>query len=71
MPPHQVGEVVILAHDHSWRLSGSLEDVDVRGAMQVHVANRGAFDPECRSHPRGEGRRELVVEPDRHAATMG
>lgn len=67
----QVHEVGILGHHHDSRAASGSEDLEVRRALQPQMSDRLASDGERRSHPGGKGGRELVIEPDCHAATIG
>jgi hypothetical protein len=51
--------------------SVGLEDIKVRRSVQAQITNRDAFNRQVGSHPRGQRRWELIVEPERHAATIG
>lgn len=67
----QIDKVDILRHDHDASVASRPEDFWVRGAVELQVTDGNALNRICGPHPRGEGRRELIVEPEGHAATMG
>jgi len=64
-------EVGILGHDGHVCVSGRRKDRRVCCSLQVQVAHGHAVDSQRHPHPRREGGRQLIVEPDGHAATMG
>ena len=65
------GEVGVFRHHDRARLPGSHEDLWVGRALQVQITDGHAVEAAGNAHPCGQGRRQLIVEPDRHAATMG
>ena len=67
----QVDEVSVLGHDDNPGVSGRMEDLKVGGPLQFQVTDRDAIDRERGAHPRDQRRRQLIVEPERHAATIG
>ena len=64
-------EIGVLGHDDDICTAGGCEDLRVRRSLKVQIANRQAFDREHGTHPCRERRRQLIIEPERHAATMG
>ena len=68
---HQPHEVGILRHDDHLGVAGGHEKLKVRRALQVELTDGNAVNRQRRSHPPRERRWELIVEPERHAATMG
>lgn len=68
---HEVDEVAVLSHDDDVCIAGGCEDLCVRRTLKIQVTNRQAFDGERRTHPCCERRWQLIIEPERHAATMG
>jgi hypothetical protein len=67
----QIDKVRVLRHHNDVGRARSGEDLRVGGALKAQVTNGQAFDSEGGAHPRGERRRKLIVNPERHAATMG
>jgi hypothetical protein len=67
----QIDEVPVLGHDHDLCSTCGLEDLHVRGSLQVPITNGHTFQREAGTHPWSERWRELIVEPDSHAATIG
>jgi hypothetical protein len=67
----QRAEVGILGYDDYAGRTSSEENFAVSRITQAQISHGCAFDAERRSQPRREGRRELSIEPEFHAATIG
>jgi len=67
----ELDEVGVLGHDDDVGVAGGREDLRVRRALEIQITNRQAFNGSRGTHPLGERRWKLIVEPERHAATMG
>ena len=57
--------------DYDLGVAGSSDDFRVRSAMQVQLSDENAAHQQSGSHPDRESGRKLIIEPERHAATMG
>ena len=71
VPVQQLDEIVVLGHHDDLGIPGRHEDLEVRRSLQAEITDWCAIDRQGRSHPWGERRWELIVEPERHAATIG
>ena len=67
----QLQEVRILRHNYRRDGSCSQEDGLVRRLEQAVFTNGVALEAKRLAHPDGQCWRELGIEPDGHAATMG
>ena len=67
----QFNEVGVLQHDDGASPTGGHEDVDVRRALKMQIADGHTLDRKRPGHPLGQPWWELVIEPDCHAATIG
>ena len=67
----QVGKVGVLRHDSHVCSTRGGEDFMVRRALEVQITNWQALKRKRGTHPLGERRWKLIVEPKRHAATIG
>lgn len=61
----------VLGHDDDMCGASGHEDGTIRRALEPEITNGLAVDGECRTHPRRQCRRKLIVEPEPHAATTG
>lgn len=64
-------EVSVFADEHSARGSCRHEDLVVGGVPQLKITNRSALNEKGGGEPGSQRRRELSVEPEVHAATIG
>lgn len=64
-------EVGVLSHDDDVCQAGGCEDLGVGRALQIQIANSQTIYCERVANPSSERRRELIIEPECHAATMG
>ena len=64
-------EVGILGEDDGIRFSGCLEDLKVLGLPHTQLPNSSCGEAERVGDPYRQGRRELGIDPDRHAASTG
>jgi hypothetical protein len=71
MAQDQVHEIAILRHHDRAVLSGREEDPGVLGVSQTEIANSGSVNPLRRGQPLRDGRRQLGIDPDLHAARIG
>ena len=67
----QLNEVGVFREHDRARLAGSHEDLRVGRALSVQVTDGHAFEAPVWRASCGQRRRKLVIEPDRHKATMG
>jgi hypothetical protein len=67
----ELDEVGVLSHDDDVGMTCGRENLMVRRTLEIQITNRQAFDGGRGTHPPGERRGKLIVEPERHAATMG
>lgn len=64
-------EVRVLADEHSTGFARGHENLAVGRIPQMKIANSSALNGKTRSDPGGQRGRELRVQPELHAATIG
>ena len=71
MTLEQPDEITVLGQHNGIRRSRRVEDVLIRGVTKLEVSDCDRVDAESTTQPIRQERRELRVEPDSHAATIG
>ena len=67
----QLDKVGVFGQDNDVCTASRGKDLRVCRTLKIQITNRQTIDREGRTHPPGERRWELIVYPERHAATMG
>jgi hypothetical protein len=67
----QLDKVGVFGHDDDVCTASRGKDLGIRRTLKVQITNRQTIDGESRTHPTGERWWELIVDPERHAATKG
>jgi hypothetical protein len=67
----QLDKVGVFGQDDRVCTARRGKDLGVRRTLKVQITNRQTIDEESRTHPTGERWWKLIVDPERHAATMG
>ena len=71
MVREQLREVGVLGQHDGVRLACGLEDGEILGVAQAQIADGVGGKVEGVGDPLRQGRRELSINPDRHAASTG
>lgn len=71
MQLQEANEVTILGHDDGIRLPRGLEDLSIGGASEPKPSRRVRFHGELLGDPGSQGRGQLRVDPEDHAASIG
>ena len=71
MALYEFDEIAILRHEDCVGLAGLPEDIEILSLLEAQVYEVICFNAKSLPEPGTQSRRELCIEPEVHAATIG